>query len=42
MKKDYIARFCPKKRTGLNAMKQISDTERVEELSDSDSGNEEA
>ncbi|KAG6292463.1 hypothetical protein E4U46_000196 [Claviceps purpurea] len=41
-RKDHIARFCPKKRAGVNAVKQISDTREVEELSDSDSGNEEA
>ncbi|KAG5951865.1 hypothetical protein E4U58_001036 [Claviceps cyperi] len=41
-RKDHIARFCPKKRAGVNAVKQISDTRKVEELSDSDSGNEEA
>ncbi|KAG6233346.1 hypothetical protein E4U25_006381 [Claviceps purpurea] len=41
-RKDHIARFCPKKRAGVNAVKQISDTREVGELSDSDSGNEEA
>ncbi|KAG6056280.1 hypothetical protein E4U17_002317 [Claviceps sp. LM77 group G4] len=41
-KRDHIARFCPKKRAGVNAVKQISDTREVEELADSDSGNEEA
>ncbi|KAG5986012.1 hypothetical protein E4U52_000689 [Claviceps spartinae] len=41
-KKDHIARLYPKKRTGANAVKQISVTREVEELSDSDSGNEEA
>ncbi|KAG5952048.1 hypothetical protein E4U58_000954 [Claviceps cyperi] len=41
-REDHIARFYPKKRAGVNAVKQISDTREVEELSDSDSGNEEA